>query len=233
MNASVLAFRQAGLDTLGVATTDIESLPEQEAALSEHLMRGTLPDLLIVTSVFAARALNRCIEHCPNRLRVSDLPVIAVGMATADCLTPVFKRVTMPQTQTSEGILALPALACANCQHIVIIKGEGGRDALRATLTARDKQVSTFCVYRRTMLERPVTTAGAQISEVSGIIATSEQLATQLLQHYPPHELRCLPWLTVSERVADSLRTQGVKDISVCAGASDSALIEWIKNNWE
>ncbi len=228
LNASLTAFRHAGVSVVGVATTDIRMLGDEESKMATYLRDGRSPDVIIVTSVFAAQSLLRCHQSpSPGTL------VIAVGQATAALLRPVYHNLRVPDKQTSEGILALPELHRANCQHIVIIKGRGGRTELHNSLTTQHKNVTTWCVYERTRLSPPVISDEFELHAVRGIIATSEALGSQLLQHYSNQAISCIPWLTVSERVADSLRTQGVHDVSVSAGASDSALIEWIKNNWE
>ena len=233
LQASVNAFSLAGLSVVGVASTDITAVPDAENDLTHHLLNREKPDAIIVTSVFAARCLLRCIDQAPTRKIATQCPVIAVGSATAELLATAFEQIVIPDTHTSEGILTLSSLKSAKCQHIVIIKGKGGRTALHDTLSEWHKQVYTYNVYCRSELDPPVTSKTFGISELSGIIATSGQLAQQVLNQYRQLGITDKPWLTVSERVADSLRTQGVHDIRVCAGASDRALIEWVKNNWE
>lgn len=233
LEASVSAFALAGLDVVGVASTDITPVADAETDLTHHLKTGVPPDVIVVTSVFAARSLLRSIEDTSVSARRAQCPVVAVGVATAALLTPAFRQVVTPDTHTSEGILSLALLKSAKCQHIVIIKGKGGRTALHDALTAQRRQVTTFNVYCRSELDPPVTSKTFGVDELSGIIATSEQLGQHLLRHYGQYGIAQKPWLTVSERVANSLRSQGVHNIRVCAGANDSVLIEWIKNNWE
>ncbi|PTT98346.1 uroporphyrinogen-III synthase, partial [Pseudomonas sp. HMWF031] len=40
-------------------------------------------------------------------------------------------------------------------------------------------------------------------------------------------------WLTVSDRIAKTLTSQGIKEVAVCQRATDQALIAWVKDNWE
>ena len=120
----------------------------------------------------------------------------------------------------------------ANCQHVVIIKGEGGRDAIAKGLDEKGTLVNSFCVYKREQLVRPIYTKRWKMGEVSGIIATSEAMALQLIEQFG-HALLTFKWLTVSDRIALTLNSKGVKEVAVCQRATDQALIAWVKDNWE
>jgi uroporphyrinogen-III synthase len=54
-----------------------------------------------------------------------------------------------PETANSEGLLALPELQDVTGKCVLLVKGEGGRDLLRATLAARGAVVRALEVYRR------------------------------------------------------------------------------------
>ena len=70
------------------------------------------------------------------------------------------------------------------------------------------------------------------MDEVSGIIATSEAMALQLIAQFGT-ALKPIKWLTVSDRIAKSLVSQGINEVAVCQRATDQALIAWVKDNWE
>jgi len=57
-------------------------------------------------------------------------------------------------------------------------------------------------------------------------------MAMQLIASHSDHILT-LPWVTVSERIASTLRKRGIENVAVCEQATDQALIAWIKDNWE
>ncbi|MEW9797971.1 uroporphyrinogen-III synthase [Alteromonas sp. CYL-A6] len=231
---STAAFRAAGLSVCGIATTDIIANNQGLDALATRLTPASLPDVIIVTSVFAAQPFSALLARSPAlHETLRQRTVIAVGSTTARLLQPWFDNLLIPQPQTSEGILTLPVLNSANRQHIVIIKGEGGRTALFDTLTARGDSVDTFDVYRRQSLTQPVLDGEYASDAVSGVIATSEQLALDLAGAPDYRTLMSRPWLTISERVASRIRDVGVEAVFVCDSASDSALIAWIKTNWE
>lgn len=239
LNVSAAAFEQAEIDAVGVATTDIVHVKTESEAARQFLRDNTV-DIVIVTSVYAVEtAVASVAENAHNTHPV----FIAVGDATARKLRFGLANiegatVLTPSTHTSEGILAMHQFDDENVQHVVIIKGEGGRDAIEQGLRSRHEQpnnaldISIFCVYKREQLASPISTKCWKISDVSGIIATSESMAMQLLAHFG-NALLSLPWVCVSERIAASLNKMGVTRVSVCSRATDQALIAWVKDNWE
>ena len=228
LDASVAAFTQAGVSVTGVATSDIEYNDIAIAKLHQYLLQHSHATL-IATSVFAVPALAQAWPDAP-----SYRPILAVGDATATKIKSHLPQVTVftPAQHTSEGILAMHQLNEANCQHVVIIKGEGGRDAIATGLDEKGILVNSFCVYKREQLTSPIYTKRWKMGEVSGIIATSENMAMQLIASHSDHILT-LPWVTVSERIASTLRKRGIENVAVCEQATDQALIAWIKDNWE
>ncbi|MGB8337994.1 MAG: uroporphyrinogen-III synthase [Burkholderiales bacterium] len=80
-----------------------------------------------------------------------ELPAAAIGMATADALCERgIKNILTPQAGfDSEALLELPEFQSVINSRIVIFRGQGGRDTLKQTLTARGATV-TYCeCYRR------------------------------------------------------------------------------------
>ncbi|MBQ4828018.1 uroporphyrinogen-III synthase [Alteromonas sp. MMG017] len=232
LQASADAFEQAGINAVGVATSDIQSIPSKASELQQFLLGPPIVNSIIVTSIYAVPATLDALNQA-TFLSVQPT-LIAVGDATADALHSAnlpFKIVT-PSLHTSEGILVMQQLNEANCTQVVIIKGEGGRDTLSHVLSRRGISVTEFCVYKRQPLTNPIYTKIWKIGDVSGIIATSENMAKQLISSHSM-QLLALPWLTVSERVATSLRNLGIARVSVCNRATDQALIAWVKENWE
>ena len=231
LRKSVLAFERAGIDVVGVATLDIIDVPSSAAALNTFFNHNHAC-VVMVTSVYAVSAAAQALMQ--SSTLNSKPTVIAVGDATARALTlalPMYEVVT-PPLHSSEGIVAMHQLNEANCKQAVIIKGEGGRDLIAKTLQQRAIQVESFCVYKREQLTPPIYTKTWKVDDVRGIIATSENMAQQLIETHDA-TLLSVPWLTVSERVADVLHNKGISDVSLCHRATDNALIAWIKENWE
>lgn len=228
LESTKAAFSAAGLNVTVLATSDIAMEQAAIRALTDHLQQGHKADRYIVTSPFAVDALT----YVPDNL-TAQLPFIAVGSSTCAGLAQFSDNVVVPDTFTSEGILRLDELSRENCRQVIMIKGEGGRTAIAEELIRRGITVTTYCIYRRVPLSVPVQTNHWEWQHVKGIIATSEIMARQLWE-LSPHPLASgLPWLTVSDRVASAVTNWGAADVSVCTGASDSALIQWVKDFWE
>lgn len=232
LKASASAFEQAGISAVGIATSDIIDISSERKAAAEYLASNTV-NAIIVTSVYAVNSVISGLRDTATPLPL----IIAVGDATARKLQAGLEtfssaNVVTPKVHTSEGILAMHQLNEANCKHVVIIKGEGGREAIAKGLDEKGILVNSFCVYKREQLTRPVYTKRWKMGEVSGIIATSEAMALQLIEQFG-NALLAFKWLTVSDRVAQTLNSKGVKEVAVCQRATDQALIAWVKDNWE
>lgn len=233
LQASADAFAAAGINLVGVATSDIEVDAVSASALTHYVTTSKTISTLIVTSVYAVPAAHKALQEMHTH--TAPLPlIIAVGDATADALkaAPFPVRVVTPSQHTSEGILVMHQLNEAYCKQVVIIKGQGGRNTLANALRNRNIPTREFCVYKRVPLSRPVYTKNWKIDDVNGIIATSENMAKQLISSHSM-QLLALPWLTVSNRISENLRSYGITRISVCERATDQALIAWVKENWE
>ncbi|RDV25479.1 uroporphyrinogen-III synthase [Alteromonas aestuariivivens] len=227
LQTSTAAFRAAGLAVTGVAPLDIRFDSEVIEQLRQTLAASNV-DTLIVTSTFAAEAL------LTLSLRVETSPtLIAVGSSTAALLRTAGHMVTVPASQDSEGVLETAQLKQAKGQTLVIIKGREGRTLIADSLRAGGNTVVEMPVYFRKMLPSPVTTNDWQWPDVKGIITTSAEMAQSMFDSYPAAPLLNIPWLAVSNRVADTVKANGVARVGVCQGASDTALIHWVKENWE
>ncbi len=226
LTKSTETFRRAGIDATGCAPVTIAPC-EPAIAACQHALVHNSPDIVIVTSAFAVSALPPA-----SQIR-SDIHWFAVGNTTAEALQIAGFQATAPEQQNSEGLLALSQLQDAKSQQIVIIKGQGGRTTLANTLLAQGNRVEVFDVYQREKLNKPVLTDNWQWQQITGIVATSAEMAEQLFRFYDGKTLQAQRWLTVSDRVATHLKSLGVNSAGVCNDASDNALIAWIKDNWE
>lgn len=226
LTKSVETFRRAGVATTGCAPVTIAACTDAATAC-QHKLIHSQPDIVIVTSAFAVPAL-----PSPAGMR-SDILWFAVGNTTAMALQEAGFTATVPEQQNSEGLLALSQLQDAKSRQIVIIKGQGGRTTLANTLLAQGNHVEVYDVYQREKLNKPVLTDNWQWQQITGIVATSAEMAEQLFRFYDGKTLQAQRWLTVSERIAAHVKSLGVINVGVCNDASDNALIAWIKDNWE
>jgi uroporphyrinogen-III synthase len=160
----------------------------------------------------------------------------AIGRATARAVEASGGRVdAIPTTGAdTEGLLALPAFAAPSGQRIVVFKGVGGRDALRAELVRRGAVVVVADVYRRVPAV-PATgslekLAGACATESTVVAVTSVEVLDALLKLAPasraPH-LEDATLLVPGERVATTARRHGWRGpVVVARSAEDEAMLD-------
>jgi len=81
----------------------------------------------------------------------SSLATFAPGPGTAEALAAVgITNVSIPSTTfDSEGLLALSALQRMTGRRVIVFRGQGGRELLGDTLTARGARVDYVSCYRR------------------------------------------------------------------------------------
>lgn len=137
--------------------------------------------------------------------------IAAVGLATAKSLREQRIGVTEVPSQSfnSEALAALPAFQNMAGQHVLIMRGRGGRDWLRDTLRQRGAQVDYAECYLRCRPSndpRPVLTA-CQQGNLDLVVSTSSQGLENLMTLVAgdPCVVR-LPLLLIGERQAREAR---------------------------
>lgn len=171
-----------------------------------------------------------------------DVRIAAIGPSTAAALNAAGYRVSVLPTEgaDSESLLALPDLAHMAKQHVLIVRGSGGREMLTEVLTARGAQVHHAEVYTR----EPAQPTLALQSEVEllwrqgglrAYTATSVELLEAMVGIVTQ---RCRELMdstalvTGSPRVVDAAARLGLGSPVVLAdspddGALTGALIRW------
>jgi uroporphyrinogen-III synthase len=169
-----------------------------------------------------------------HRALPSHLRLACVGPGSARELQRLgYDNILVPRDHyDSEALLALPPLQAVAGQRIVIFRGEGGRELLGATLTARGAQVEYAECYRRRLPNAdpaPLLRAW-RAGEVGMVIITSgEGLANlhQMLGEAGRPLLLRTPIVVVAERTAQACRALGVHaDILVAPAADDAAILQ-------
>lgn len=154
-----------------------------------------------------------------------------VGTATARGLARFdIRAITPGDDMSSEGLLALPYLRNVQGQRVLIIKGEGGRDALRTELMHRGALVDELACYRRGVPELPPGALAERLAQwdVDVILLSSGEGLTNLLLLLSPLETTKLKPVTLvvpSERVATMAREAGFERIVLADNASDKAML--------
>jgi len=205
--------------------------PRDEAALRALLARLDEFDMAVFIST---NAVNRGL---PPVLAQGGLPahlkVAAVGRRTAEELEKFGRPADiLPERQfNSEALLALPEMQDVAGSRVIIFRGEGGRELLGDTLTARGAEVQYAEVYRRA---KPEVDAHALLGhwergEIDIIIVTSNEGLENLVEMAGAAWRRWLfgtPLLVMSERTAQLAQWLGFTRAAVVAAqASDAGLV--------
>jgi len=204
----------------------------QLSALADHLHALNEGDLVFALSQhaveFAHAQLQQEKQHWPTAPRY-----FAIGRTTALALHAVSGiDVQYPlDREISEILLQLPELQTVAGKRALILRGNGGRELLGETLSARGADV-TFCeCYQRGAKYYD----GAQEAMrwhtrgVDTIVITSGEMLQQLWSLIPQWYrenwlLRCR-LLVVSERLANLARELGWQDIRIADNADNDALL--------
>jgi uroporphyrinogen-III synthase len=161
------------------------------------------------------------------------LKLAAVGAATAQALAALGHQPDIaPQKDfRSESLLAHPALQNVAGQHIVIFRGEGGRELLGDTLAARGARVRYAECYRRAQPQADPSEieqrwAAGEINVVTSTSIESIENLYRMLSARGKELLRTSAIIVISERMARACLQLGLEgDIIVAEAASDSAIV--------
>jgi uroporphyrinogen-III synthase len=171
-----------------------------------------------------------------------DVPVAAIGQATAAALNAAGYRVSLMPAEgsDSESLLAMPQLAHMQGQRVLIVRGSGGRDLLFEVMTARGAHVQYAEVYTREPAH-PSPERQAEVEQlwrqggISVYAATSVELLEALVGIVTP---RCRELMdstalvTGARRVADAAARLGLGSPILLADSPDDtaligALVRW------
>ncbi len=155
----------------------------------------------------------------------AGLPAYAPGPATAAELIDMgIAPVRYPEhSQDSEGLLALPELAAIRGKRFLILRGDGGRELLGATLRARGAVVDAVSCYRRVA---PSGLAQGLIElvargAVQALTVTSSEAVRNLwtmLDEPTRVRLRAVPTFAPHPRIAEAARALGLAVITTAPG---------------
>ncbi|WP_353572865.1 uroporphyrinogen-III synthase [Candidatus Albibeggiatoa sp. nov. BB20] len=213
-------IQQQGGTTLLLPTLDIIPL---------SINPNNLPKQIDKAIFISANAVNYGL-HYLTTLKPTQL--IAIGKKTAQVLTNKVKQpiFTTPAPYNSETLLQQPELQNILGQHIVIFRGQGGRDLLADTLRQRGANVSYIDVYQR---QKPTTdTTWLEQETIDIVIVTSGESLQNLFSMLKQQSwLKTTPLVTMSQRVTHLARQHTQAAIYTASVASDegllAALLQW------
>lgn len=171
-------------------------------------------------------------------------PLYAIGEQTALLLKKealslkLNTQVHSPKQMNSEGLLAMPELASIKGEHWLIIKGVGGRKALKQGLTAAGANVLELDVYQRKL---PDLIAQKQIASYNDChnsinrdkpcpiwIITSLEALNNLWRINQNKALNC-SLIVCSDRIAKEAIKKGFKIVAQSNDATDKQLVNCVQ----
>ena len=228
--STIAALQHNNWQTMHFPTVDISDHP----ALDTTIVASQLADTDWVFFI-SRNAVNYFFKHFDME-RLSGLNIAAVGNATADALQQAGISVTLKpaETFTSEALLDSPQLSNMKGKHVLIIRGNGGREHLAQSLAQRGAHVEYVEVYQRKVAEQDCQSLVAQWPQVNIILATSNQLLDNLLllcEKTIGAALFEKTLLVISERMVQHAHQLGFDTVWLAPTASDEAVVETIKKN--
>lgn len=133
------------------------------------------------------------------------------------------------QGETSEDLLDLPELNQVKNKQILLLRGNGGRDLLAATLSQRGAIVDECECYQRLFIHYSPEDFALQWekAQVDTLVVTSGEMLQQLFDLVAESKkawlLNC-HLIVVSERLATIAKTLGWKTVTVAESANNDAL---------
>ncbi|WP_213878225.1 uroporphyrinogen-III synthase [Pseudomonas sp. dw_358] len=227
---------QAGFFSSTLPLLEIQPLPLDALQLS------TIQNLAHYAAVIAvskpAARLGARQVHALGAMPITQ-PWFAVGAGTAAILHAHGLSAACPtQGDDSETLLALPALQTAvepPGARVLILRGEGGREALAEGLRGQGVHVDYLQLYRRHLpaYARGTLLARVQVERLNALVVSSGQGFEHLLLLAAEDWLQ-LAKLTIfapSRRVADQVRAAGAQNVVDCRGANAAALLMALRDN--
>lgn len=208
---------------------DLDSLPQ-------YLDKLGPGDIIIAASqhavYYAQEALSQRCYAWPK-----DVGYFAIGQKTASALEEAtgFTAFYPEGREISEQMLKLPQLQHVAGKNVVILRGNGGRELLAKTLTARGAKVRFCECYQRL----PIAYDGAQLCErwqklsVNTLVITSGEMLQQIYNLAPERHrswLLSLKLLVVSERLAELAADLGWLQCRVADNADNGALLRALQS---
>ena len=133
----------------------------------------------------------------------------------------------------TEGLLQMPLMQASQVRgkQILIVRGNGGREHMADTLTARGANITYIEVYQR-VLAQPTAAKLKQAMMADKVICTSvagvDNLCSIFMNTWP--DLLDKPLTVVSDRIKQHASSRGFKTIYVSADASDNAVVDTLIN---
>ena len=163
----------------------------------------------------------------------ATLQVASVGLGSAKALHEHgIQEVIAPQHRAdSEALLTLPELQEVSGKHIVIFRGDSGRELLGDTLKSRGASVEYVSCYHRGKPQHDISQLLA--AKLDALTLSSSEALNNLWEMLAPAntgQLSAIPLFVLHERIALAARKLGWQNVVTVAGGDEgllSTLINW------
>lgn len=181
----------------------------------------------------SANAVHCSLPHWPTKINV---PIIAIGPATAHALTLYGKKAITPKQPSTDGLLTLDILqtSAVSGKNVMLFTGHNPKLKLSQTLHQRQAIVShAFCYQRSCPTKLSVGKTQEIISQgIDTLVCTSLSTLENLLSMLPP---TAHPWLKARSLIVISANMKKFalaakfKHVHQLNNALDSTLIDFFK----
>lgn len=203
---------------------------DDTTALDNILNNLAAMDMAIFVSVNAVEKGLQQLQRRQQSLSTKTT-VACIGPSSAEALgqAGISVNIVPQQRFDSEALLALEAMQQVDKKNIIIFRGQGGRPTLGETLKKRGASVVYAECYARGM---PDTDAGPVMEalkndEIDIAMASSTEGLHNLIQMIGLDQLKAIPLVVPSQRVADEAHNAGFQHPAiVAANAGDRAVLD-------
>jgi len=223
------ALANAGARVFELPLLEIIAL-ELSAVMRQQLLELDRYDAVVFVSANAARlGLAAVADYWPQWPHA--LPAFAVGPATKALLDDAGLSVIAPEREDSEGLLALPGLTEVAGQHLLLFRGDEGRELLPATLRSRGATVDVMPLYTR-RLPSDTFSRWQAYAMMPDVVLLSSALIWQHWQQIAGSAALQPVLMTVSQRLYEQVRAAGAQRVFCSAGATPQAWLNTLQQ-WQ
>ncbi|MDX9875077.1 MAG: uroporphyrinogen-III synthase [Spongiibacteraceae bacterium] len=229
------ALEAEGARVIHIPLLSIEPLAPDEpasAVLRRQLLELDRYDRVIAVSVNAVEQGMEAITGLWPQLPVG-IRWYGIGAATAAAFARWDVAATSPGgAMTTEELLALPDFADLNGERVLILRADGGREAMATAMRERGATVDYAVCYRRCRLRPEAELAAALAQQPTAVCLNSGDTLAAFVAALPApsaqwHDLRLvLP----SERVAELARAQGFRRATAAVNAGTAATLAALRS---
>lgn len=233
----VRSITAAGNETFLFPTLDI--LPAELSQESKEKIQHINQFHIII--FISPNAVEHGLKHIQAISPLSDKVLLAtIGQGSAKALHAILGKwpdIVPEEHFNSEGLLATTAMQNIANKHILIIRGNAGREHLKETLQQRGAQVEYLNVYQRVKPASNTTDLEQylQNNQIAAIVITSAASIKNLTEMTPAtviSQLLQVPLLLINKRLVYIAKEAGFNgELFVATEASDDAIITSLKKH--